>query len=74
MANKEGLGSECVRLNIDIRTGDLIDEGGFSDIRIPADEKCPGVGVDSRKTGDVLTHLLEVSKGVFLSAHYGSHA
>jgi hypothetical protein len=74
VSNEKTFGSKGVRLDIDVRAGDLVDEGRFADVRVPADQERPRVWVDGRQPGDVLPDLLKVSKGIFLSTHDGSHS
>lgn len=60
MADEERLGGERIGLDVDVGTGDFVDEGRFSDIRVAADEERAGVGVDGGQTGYVLPDLFEV--------------
>lgn len=60
VTDEEGLGGESIRLDIDVRTGDFVDEGGFADVRVAADEEGAGSRVDGRKTRNVLPDLLEI--------------
>ena len=46
VTNEKRLGRKRVRLYVYVRTCDLVDEGRFSDVWIPADEQGPGVGVN----------------------------
>lgn len=62
------------RLDIDIGTGDLVDETTFSDIRVATDQERPGVRVDSWQTRDVLPDLLEIGQRVLLSLHDCRHS
>ena len=73
MADKERLGGERVRLHVNVRAGDLVDEGRLADVRVATDEEGAGIGVDGGETGYVLPDLLEVGQRVFLTAHDGSH-
>ena len=73
MTNKQTLSSESVWLNIDIGSGDALQETRLSDIRVTADEKSTGVWIYRRKTSQMLTDLVEVDKRVFKSAADGCH-
>ena len=73
MTDKEGFGGESVRLNIDIRPGNLVDERTLSDVWVTTDQEGTGVGIDRGQTRNVLSDLLEVGEGVLLSLHDGSH-
>ena len=73
MTDEEGFCGEGVRLYINVRAGNFVDERGFSDIGITADEKSTCVGIDGWQTGDVLADLLKVGQWIFLTSHDGSH-
>jgi len=74
VADEKRLGRKGIRLHIHISPGDFVDEGRFSDVGVAADEECTCVGVNIGKTGYVLSHLLKVRQGVFLSPHDRRHA
>lgn len=74
VSNKETLGRESVRLNVDVGSGYFVDEGRFSDVGVTTDEESSGRRVDGRETGHVLSDLLEVGERIFLSSHDGSHS
>ena len=74
VTDEERFGGEGVRLNVDVRTGDLVDEGGFADVGVAADEEGAGSRVNGGQTGDVLPDLFKVGQGVLLAAHDCSHA
>lgn len=74
VADEKRLGRKGVRLYVYICTRDLVDEGGLSDIWIPADEQGPSVGVNRGETGHMLPDLLEVSERILLSSHDCCHA
>ena len=74
VTDKERLGGESVGLNVDIRSSDLVDKGRLSNVRVSADEESSGSGVDGRKTGHVLSDLLEIGEGILLSSHDGGHS
>ena len=73
MTNEQALSSESVWLNIDIGSGDTLQETRLSDIRVTADEKSAGVWIYRRKTSQMLADLVEVDKRVFKSAADGGH-
>lgn len=60
MSDKEGFSGEGVWLDIDIRAGDFVDEGGFADVGVSTDEECAGIGIYGGKTGYVLPDLFEI--------------
>jgi len=74
VTDKERFGGERVRLDVDIRSGDLVDKTTLSDIWVTADQERTGVGVDRGQTRDVLSDLLEVGEGILLSLHDRSHS
>ena len=74
VTDKERFGGERVRLDVDIRSGDLVDKTTLSDIGVTADQERTGVGVDRGQTRDVLSDLLEVGEGILLSLHDRSHS
>lgn len=74
VTDEETLGREGIGLDVDIGTGDLVDEGRLADVGVAADEEGTGGGVDGRETGHVLANLLEVGEGVLLATHDGGHA
>lgn len=61
VSNEEGFGGESVGLDIDVCACNFVDERGFSDVGVSADEKSASGGVNGGETGDVLTDLFEVS-------------
>ena len=74
MPHKERFCRERVRLDVDVRARDLVDERRFADVRIATDEEGARVRVDGWQTRYVLPDLLEVRQGIFLTAHDGRHA
>jgi hypothetical protein len=74
MTNKQTLGRESVRLNIDIRAGDAAQKAGLSDIGISANQESAGIRVNRGQTTQVLPDLFEVNEGIFQTAADGSHA
>ena len=74
VANEKRLGRKSIRLHIHISPGDFIDKGGFSDVGVATDEESTRVGIDIGKTRYMLSHLLKVREGVFLSPHDCRHA
>jgi hypothetical protein len=73
MSNVQGLGGESVRLNVDIGASDALEETGLSDVGVSTDQEGTGVGVNGRKTSQVLTDLLEVLKGTLKTLGDGGH-
>ena len=73
MTDKERLGCECIWLNIDIGTGNFVNEGRLSDVWVATNQKCAGVGIYGRKSRNVLPDLLEVCKRIFLAFHNCCH-
>ena len=74
MPHKERFCRERVRLDVDVRARDLVNERRFADVRIAADEEGACIRVDGRQTRYVLPDLLKVRQGIFLTAHDGRHA
>lgn len=60
-------------MNVDVGTGNLVDERGLSDVGVTADEESTSGRVDRRETRHVLTNLLEVSERILLTTHDGGH-
>ena len=73
VTDEERLGGEGVRLDVDVRASNLVNEGRLADIGVAADEECTGGRIDIGETGNVLTDLLEVGEWVFLPAHDSRH-
>ena len=46
VSDVQRLGSERVRLDLDVGVGDLVEEGRLADVREAADEQCARVRVD----------------------------
>ena len=90
VTNKEGFGGEGVLLcqlrilvqvhsctyglNVDIGSGDLVDETTLADIGVTTNKQCSGVGVDSWQSRDVLPDLLQVRQRILLPLHDSSHS
>lgn len=68
MSHEQALGGESVWLDIDVGSSNTLQEAGFSDIGISADEKSSGVRVDRGKTAEMLSHLVEVEEWIFQSS------
>ena len=73
VADEERLGRECVRLDVDVRSGDFVEEGRLADIRVSTDEQRACSRVDRGKTRQVLANLLQELKRLVLPLHYGGH-
>ena len=58
----QGLGGEGIRLNLDVGSGDLVDEAGLANVGEAADEQSPGVRVDGRQTAQMLSDLIKKKK------------
>jgi len=72
--NEEAFGGKGVRLDIDVRSGDLVDEGRLADVRVSTDEEGARIRINGGQPGDVLPDLFEVSERVFLPAHDRGHS
>ena len=51
----------------------LVDEARLSHVGEATDEQGARVGIDGRKTGEMLTHLLQVRQTLALSLHHRTH-
>ena len=60
VTDEKRLRCEGVRLHVDVRAGDLVEERGLADVGVSADEKCSSVRVDGRETGEMLSDLFKV--------------
>lgn len=60
----EGLGSEGVRLNFDISTSNLVEEGGLTDVGETTNEEGTFIRVDRRETSNVLADIFEVLESI----------
>ena len=67
------LGGEGIGLNLNISSGDLVNEAGLANIRKSCDEECPGIRVNSRQSRQMLTDLLQVLQALVLPPHDGGH-
>lgn len=74
MSYIETLGSEGIRLDLDIGPGDGLEERRLANIGEARDDKCAGVGVDGRETAQMLPNLLEVHEWVLEALANGRHA
>ena len=74
MTDKQTLGGEGVRLDIDVGSRDASQEARLSDVRETADDQCARVGVDSRQTTKMLSNLVQVEERVFQSLDNSGHA
>ena len=73
VSNEEGLGGERVWLDIDIRAGNLVDEGRLADVWVPADEERARGRVDRGQAGEVLPDLLQELERLVLPLHDRRH-
>ena len=60
VAHKQRLGRECVRLHLDIGTGNFVNETRFAHIGEASDHDCARIGLDGGQAGQVLPGLLQV--------------
>jgi hypothetical protein len=74
VTNKQTLGGESVGLDIHIGAGDASEEAGLSNVGVTADEQGPGVGVDGRKTAEMLADLVEIQQRILQSLDERGHA
>jgi hypothetical protein len=74
VTNKERLCGERVRLNLNIGASELVHEAGLSDVGVSAHQEGSGVGVNVRKTGHMLSDLLEVFERGVLSSEDFHHS
>lgn len=74
MTDKQTLGGEGVRLDIDVGSRDASQEARLSDVRETADDQCARVGVDGRQTTKMLSNLVQVEERVLQSLDNGGHA
>lgn len=59
---EQGLGGESVGLDIDVGISNVVHEGGFTDIRITCDDKCPGISIDLRQSTHVLSDFFKIGQ------------
>ena len=74
VANEQTLGGEGVRLDVDVGTGDVLEERRLSNVGVSANEESAGVGVDRGQTAQMLPDLVEVEKRVLQTLADGGHA
>lgn len=74
MSNEQTFRGESIGLNIDIRSGDTLEETRLSNIGITANEERSGIGVNRRETTKMLADLIEVKKGILQSLADGGHS
>jgi len=72
--HKKRLGGKRVRLDVDIRARDLVDERRFPDVGITAYEEGARVRINGRQPRYVLPDLFEVRQGILLAAHDCRHS
>ena len=63
-----------VRLDVDVGTGDVLEERRLSNVGVSANEESAGVGVDRGQTAQMLPDLVEVEKRVLQTLADGGHA
>lgn len=73
VSNKQTLGCESIGLNIDIRSCHALQKARLSDIGVSADEESSSVGVNGRKTTEMLAHLVEVEERILQSSANSRH-
>lgn len=74
VTDEQTLRRECVRLHINIRSGNALQEAGLSNIGIAANQQRSRVRVDGGQTTQMLADLVKVQEGVFKPAANGGHA
>ena len=74
VADEQALGRERIRLYVDVRSRNALQETRLAHVGVPADEQRPRVRVDGRQATQMLAHLVEVQEGVLEPAAYGGHA
>lgn len=72
--NEERFGGEGVRLNFDVRSGDLVNEARLSDVGKSRDEERSRVRVDRRQARQVLANLLQVAQRRVELLHQRAHS
>lgn len=74
MSDEQALSGESIWLDIDISSGNALQETRLSDIRITADQERAGVWVDRWKTAQMLSNLVKIQKGILESSTDCGHA
>lgn len=74
MAYVETFGGERIRLDLNIRSRDGLEERRLSNIGEASNDECAGIGVDRRETTQMLSDLLEVDEWVLETLADGCHA
>jgi hypothetical protein len=74
VSHKQGLRGERIRLDVDVRARDLVDERRFTDVRIATYEEGARIRVDGWQSRYMLPDLLKVCQRIFLAAHDGRHS
>lgn len=74
VTDEEGLGGESVGLDVDVGPGDGTEETRLAHVRVSADEQGAGIGVDGRKTAEMLADLVEVEQRILEALRDGGHA
>lgn len=74
MSNEQTFRGERIGLNIDIGSGNTLQEAGLSNIGVSANEQGSGIGINRRETTKMLSDLIEVEKGIFQSSANGGHS
>ena len=72
--HKQALGGEGIRLHVDIRARDALQERRLARVGEAADDKSPRVGVDGRETAEMLADLVQVQQGLLELLDEGGHA
>jgi hypothetical protein len=73
MSDKEGLGCERVRLDIHICVSDIVHEAGLTNIGTTGDHERSFIGINTRKTGHVLSDFFQVDERGFELLSHGGH-
>lgn len=61
--HKQRLGCESVRLDVNICISHIVDQTRFSNVWVSCQDEGSCIGVDGRKSSQMLPNLLEIAKG-----------
>lgn len=60
VTNVQRLGGESIGLDLNISSGDRSEEGRLTHIRVTANQQSSGIGINGRKTAQMLSNLLKI--------------